>query len=301
MQNKYSNRVIIFGEILFDIFENKELLGGAPFNVAKHLKEFGLEPIIISRIGNDERGKTILRKMKLWNMETSGIQIDEKHQTGIVNIKIKNGEPQFSTLNEFAYDYIQFDESFLREYINKNSILYHGLLALRNKQSLKSFLKIRKILNPKIFFDINLRGHWRNQELINNCLNKTNWLKLNEYELSDIKKDENIKLIDKAKIIAKKYNLNQTIITRGNAGAVIINKENKLFSAIAKKPEIVDTVGAGDAFSAVVILGIIKNWSESKTIERAVEFSTKMCEVQGAIFKNSNIYNNFLWEWEKNI
>ncbi len=112
MQNNYSNKVIIFGEILFDIFDNTEILGGAPFNVAKHLNGFGLKPIIISRIGNDKRGKIILSKMKLWNMETSGIQIDDEHQTGIVNVKIINEEPQFKTLVNLAYDYIEFDEYF---------------------------------------------------------------------------------------------------------------------------------------------------------------------------------------------
>lgn len=300
MQNNYSNRVIIFGEILFDIFEKREMLGGAPFNVAKHLNGFGLEPIIISRIGNDKRGKTILRKMKSWNMETSGIQIDDEYQTGIVNVKIIDGEPKFQTLTDLAYDHIEFDEYFLNKFIDENNILYHGLLALRGKKSRKAFFKIRERLNSKIFFDVNLRGHWWNEELVTNCLNNAIWLKLNEYELSDIQKDENRDLTEKAKMISKKYNLDKTIITKGKEGAFILNRENEVFRSKIKKIKVVDTVGAGDAFSAVVILGIIKKWNEIEIIKRAAEFASAMCEVQGAIFKNTNIYNKFLWKWKKN-
>lgn len=300
MPKNYSNRVIIFGEILFDIFERKEILGGAPFNVAKHLNGFGLKPIIISRIGNDKRGKTILRKMKSWNIETSGIQIDDEHQTGIVNVKIIDGEPQFQTLADLAYDHIDFDEYFLNKFIDESNILYHGLLALRGKKSRDSFFKIRKLLNSKIFFDVNLRGHWWNRELIINCLNKTNWLKLNEPELSDIQKGKNRNLTEKATIIRKQHNLEKTIITKGKNGALIIDKKNKIFRSKTKKIKIVDTVGAGDAFTAVVILGIIKKWDDGEIIERATEFAGIMCEVQGAIFNDTNIYNKFLLKWENN-
>jgi len=300
MQNNYSNKVIIFGEILFDIFDKTEILGGAPFNVAKHLNGFGLKPIIISRIGNDKRGKIILSKMKLWNMETSGIQIDDEHQTGIVNVKIINGEPQFKTLVNLAYDYIEFDEYFLDKFINENNILYHGLLALRGEKSRGSFFKIRDGINAKIFFDVNLRGHWWNKELITNCLSKTNWLKLNKYELFDIQKDKNKNLSEKAIMIAKEHNFDKVIITNGKEGAFIINRQNGIFESKTKKIEVVDTVGAGDAFSAVIILGIVKEWNESEIIKRATEFSAVMCEVQGAIFNNTNIYDKFLWKWKNN-
>ena len=123
---------------------------------------------------------------------------------------------------------------------------------------------------------------------------------MNKYELFDIQKDKNKNLSEKAIMIAKEHNLDKVIITNGKEGAFIINRQNGIFESKTKKIEVVDTVGAGDAFSAIIILGIVKEWSESEIIKRATEFSAAMCEVQGAIFSNTNIYDKFLWKWKNN-
>jgi len=98
---------VIFGEVLFDCFpDGNSVLGGAPFNVAWHLQAFGLSPVVITSIGDDELGTKVKSAMMDWNMNTAGLQLDPLHPTGSVDIEFKDGEPRYTIVEHRAYDYI---------------------------------------------------------------------------------------------------------------------------------------------------------------------------------------------------
>src|SRR3989344_5855102 len=109
-------RPIAFGEVLFDVFpDGKEILRGAPLNAAWHLKAFGYDPLVISRVGDDERGKLICSTMESWNLDTAGLQVDSHHPTGRVTVSHGNNGPQFTIEPNQAYDHISYQDILMEE------------------------------------------------------------------------------------------------------------------------------------------------------------------------------------------
>ncbi|MCB1196680.1 hypothetical protein KDK77_10885 [bacterium] len=149
-------RPVVFGEVLFDQFDDSlKTLGGAPFNVACHLQGFGANPHFISRIGSDESGNSVLRAMSHWNMDTAGVQKDEVMPTGTVHVSLKRGCPSFEIPAGQAWDSIVFPDQFP---CRQSALLYHGTLALRSEKNRETVDKIKEMLNPFVFVDINLRS-----------------------------------------------------------------------------------------------------------------------------------------------
>jgi fructokinase len=293
---------VIFGEVLLDIFpDGNKVLGGAPFNVAWHLQGFGLDPILISRVGNDDFGNEIIDAMKAWNMNITGIQVDEMHPTGRVNIKIQDGEPSYTIQENCAYDFI--DKKLIR-LPAKPGIFYHGSLALRakNNQDLVQHLRLQmqaKNNHSLSFVDINLRPPWYEMENLRGLLKKTDYLKLNENELSELADQQSAQdIIAKALSLNKSLHVGNMIITQGESGAFMIDASDNVYQVQPEKNEaVVDTVGAGDAFSSVIILGIIKDWSSQDTLNRAQAFASSIISQQGATMRNPYMYNNYKEIW----
>jgi len=286
MENK---QIVIFGEVLFDQFpDGKIVLGGAPFNIAWHLQGFGISPLFISRVGNDFEGEKIKQSMEDWGMNLSGIQTDNQHTTGIVKVEFHNNEPYYNILENSAYDFI---ESSYLPYISQKSILYHGSLALRNNVSRITLNNIKKNSYPQVFLDVNLRYPYWSLNLIKSLLSETLWLKLNEDELSLIVPEEN-NIESKIKYLFQHYSLNQITLTQGEKGAITFTSNNKNYQVSpSKKIPIIDTVGAGDAFCSVLILGILKQWDVETTIKKAQKFASKIISIQGATKFDLSFYN----------
>ena len=313
---------LVFGEVLFDEFEDgSSILGGAPFNVAWHLQGFGLHPVFVTKIGNDSDGKTILERMHNWKLRTHGVQIDDKHPTGKVTIKLDQGQPTFNIVPDQAYDNINSiiennTPSVLNEAVPNKTVstdtfstnivncplLYHGSLALRNSTSRNTLYELQKKYSPPTFVDINLRDPWWNQEIIQRSLNHATWVKLNDIELNEIAKQTNINGIDlkeSAVLLRKHFNLKLLIITLGADGAYFISENDAYFGAPVPANNIVDTVGAGDAFSSVTILGLLKKWPTEVISQRAMTFASSVCELRGATTTDHSFYKNNLALWEK--
>ncbi len=287
--------VIIFGEVLFDCFsDGKMILGGAPFNVAWHLQAFGLSPLFISRVGDDSSGAIIRESMTNWGMDLSGLQIDLEHQTGLVKIQFINNEPRYEIVENSAYDFI---ESSHLPSLKKDSILYHGTLILRSQTCFETLQKIKKNISPSTFLDVNLRTPWWNLKMIESLLREISWLKLNEEELSLIVTQEQ-NTEKRIKYLFSTFSLNQITLTQGKAGAISFQANGNNQSVFPSKiAQIIDTVGAGDAFSSVLILGIIKDWDITKTLVRAQEFASAIVGVRGAISQDKSFYEYFLKQW----
>ncbi len=291
--------IYIYGEVLFDCFTNGEdKLGGAPFNVAWNLKGLGLNPKIITSIGNDTLGKKILKMMKAWNMDTSYVNILEDKETGNVQVNVDNkGIPSYTIKDDCAYDYIDIQKT-----INENSIFYHGSLALRHKYNQDKCKEIKSIPNLSTFVDINLREPWWDKDILKEILIDSNSLKINDEELPllcEAYGEKNLEEKEQIDFILEKLDLELLVLTKGSKGAILINKDkNMIEMPIVEVSNMADTVGAGDAFASIIIYGLYNNWEDELTLKRAMNFASKVCSLNGAITQDIEFYENFLEEWK---
>jgi fructokinase len=286
---------LIFGEVLFDCFpDGREKLGGAPFNVAWNLQALGMIPMLVSRIGNDNHGQQILEKMKSWDMNTTCLQLDPSYPTGTVNIELTGGEPQFTILPNQAYDYISPLTGSLQ---NEPAFLYHGTLALRNDVSRTTLSSLKRDHQCPIFVDVNLRSPWWKIEHVHNVIADATWLKLNDIELDSLfPGKENLE--QRCRHLLERFNLEAVFVTLGKKGAVALDRTNH-FSTVKPKENITikDTVGAGDAFSSVLLIGLMNDWPLHITMHRAQEFASAVVGQRGAITLAKNFYQAFRKKW----
>lgn len=282
----------IFGEVLFDCFPTGEkVLGGAPFNVAWHLQAFGDQPTLISRVGRDSEGSQVREAMRKWQMNTKWIQLDDTNPTGQVEVSIEKGEPGYTIVSPSAYDFIASDQ--LPEQLT-SGIFYHGSLCLRNRVSRTTYEKISEHSQLKIFLDVNLRTPWWQKEEVLAWLKNAHWVKMNLEELQLLGENDTTNIEEQMTELQTAYNLEQLIVTRGAEGTIIRTAAGDFHSLVPEKAtEIVDTVGAGDAFSALYIHGLRSGWSVVKSLGNAQKFASRIIGIRGATTTDSTFYEEF--------
>jgi fructokinase len=286
----------VFGEVLFDHFQDgSSVLGGAPFNVAWHLQAFGLPPRFISRIGVDPAGAEIAALMDDWGITQTALQTDHEHPTGSVQVLIENGEPHYDFVPDSAYDFIDGD---LLDEQHTQGILYHGSLALRNPISRAALQAVKAQHQGAIFVDVNLRSPWSEPETLRTLLHDAAWVKLNEAELAELGSG-NADLETDMQAFCAEFDLKTLIVTRGEKGAVAYDRQLKLVTV--KPPAltpVVDTVGAGDAFAALLLVGLSKQWPLELTLERAQAFACALVGRRGATVVDRAFYRVFREQWD---
>jgi fructokinase len=299
--NSSETKAVIFGEVLFDKFpDGNSVLGGAPFNVAWHLAGFGMNPLFISRIGNDDDGQAILQSMQEWNMDCSGLQRDQSHPTGRVSVSIESHSPHFEILPEQAYDYIDLElaRDALKPYAG--ALLYCGSLIMRSSTS-SSTLQALLQNHDNIFVDINLRPPWWTRDSVFYLLDQARCVKMNEQELSQItgsRPEDSGELLLAGESFRQQLDCDWLIVTRDSQGAVLFTDQGSADQPAPAVQHMADTVGAGDAFSAVTIIGLLKGWRYDTTLQRALKFAAHICEQQGATSKNPELYREHSAQWD---
>ncbi|WP_026603746.1 PfkB family carbohydrate kinase [Methylomonas sp. 11b] len=286
----------IFGEVLFDNFpDGSRILGGAPFNVAWHLQALGRPALFISRVGEDDAGREILAAMQSVGMTRSAMQIDADHPSGSVAISITDGQPSYRILDQQAYDYIDA-EAF--HHLRKQGLLYHGSLALRNSVSRQACLDLQQTWNGPVFLDVNLRAPWWQTNQVLEWVAGADWLKLNDEELELLLPGEQ-SISNKMHLLQQTYHLSGVVLTRGSQGAMALDSEGELFDiAPDRNIEILDTVGAGDAFAAVLLVGIAENWPMPMILKRAQDFASALVGQRGATVADPAFYQRFIDAWQ---
>jgi fructokinase len=288
-------RPLIFGEALYDHFPDGSVApGGAPLNVAWHLQAFGLEPLFISRVGDDALGRRMRDTIQSWGMDTAGLQFDSAHPTGTVEVSIKQGEPSFEILPQRAYDFI--DARALPPLL-PCPVIYHGSLAVRDPCSHAALQYILAEHSAPVFMDVNLRIPWWETASVHKLMEHARWIKLNEFELRALESSGET-LEEKAVLLQACLKLDLVILTLGEEGALAFDLESGV-SRVAPSPSsnVVDTVGAGDAFSAVVLLGLLRRWKLHRILERAQAFASSVVGIRGATPYNKEFYTSFLNDW----
>lgn len=299
-----SKQPLIFGEVLFDCFPgDKKVLGGAPFNVAWHLQGFGCDPLFISAVGSDELGDTVLQTVSQWFHSKQEIEQSSSYPTGVVEIEFNEETHSFDIRSNQAYDFITAPSLIDRVSNTSPALLYHGTLALRTDNSRKTLRSIRDTVEAPVFVDLNLRAPWWDRQGIEDAVSNADWLKLNEEELCVVSGKELNSfeaLVGEAHALTNTYDVAAVIITRGADGAFVVQKDGTTLHADpVPVPKMVDTVGAGDAFSSVWLLGQLKGWSVETSLTRASFFASRVCGMSGATTKDRMQYSELLAKWEQ--
>ena len=289
-------RPVIFGEVLYDCFpDGQAVLGGAPFNVAWHLQGFGRAPLFISRVGDDPLGHRVRDAMHNHGMDASGLQLDSLHPTGKVTITMSGKNHSFEIIPDQAYDYI--DQGALPP-LPDSTLFYHGSLAARSPVSAQTLAFLNTRYAGKRLVDVNLRSPWWQQQQVLELVDGAWLAKLNDEELQLLVPDAD----DDASRIQQLINnagLQLLLVTRGAAGAELLTATGDSFR-VAPDPVtgVVDTVGAGDAMTSVLILAILQGWPWQQALERSQAFASAIVGQRGATVEEPGFYQPFIDAWE---
>lgn len=285
---------LIFGEVLFDQFEDSSsVLGGAPFNVAWHLAGLGLQPLMLTRIGTDANAHAVQAAMRDWQMTDTLVQIDAHKPTGTVQVKMAQGQHRFEIVEDVAYDYIASPAAAVIRKIGQPALLYHGSLAVRSETSRATLLQLRESLDCPVFVDINLRAPWWDAQTVNLLIDGATWLKINDEELRTLVTTGG-DLQNKAQQLLVQKNLTAVIVTRGAEGSFVQTRDELITCGPVRAENLVDTVGAGDAFSAIMIAGLLKGIDYQQIIQLAAQFAARICEQRGATVQDRRFYLDFI-------
>jgi fructokinase len=285
----------IFGEVLLDRFPGGHRVpGGAPFNVAWHLSAFGEPAHLRSAVGDDAEGQEIRSAMIDWGMDISGLQTDPDCPTGEAAVTLADGEPGFEIPAERAFDRIReqrppagFD------------LLYHGSLALRSPQSAESLERLRAAAPKWVFMDANLRAPWWEREQVLALAGRADWVKLSRAELALLAgADPGQDPEPLALAFREAHDLTGLVVTLGPEGALgLLAGEAPIRVGPQAATDPLDPVGAGDAFSAVLILGIVRGWPFAQTVARAQAFAVRILGQRGATAADPGVYEPFIEDW----
>lgn len=296
-------KVLVFGEVLYDTYPDRSCLGGAPFNYAYHLHHLGVPIRLITKVGGDAPGQQILERMQKIGLPIDGVQMDIIHPTGEVKIDMDaEGGPEFNILPDRAYDHIDYDpyiESLISQEI---SLIYFGTLAQRNSTSADTLSKILGKLSSRSTFmmDINLRYPFFTPEVIESSLEQCDILKINEAELETIKDSlkTNVPVKDLPRYLLDAYKIGFLCVTKGEDGSDLYEtgRSNAFHCSILPPEKMVDTVGSGDAFSAMMTAGHLAGLPRQTLVEQATEFASKICEIQGALPEDPEFYKPYRFE-----
>ena len=293
MQSNSKPLAIGVGEVLWDLLPAGKQLGGAPANFAYHAHALGAEALVVSRVGDDALGREILERLRGLGLRTDGISVDPAAPTGTVNVALDaQGVPNFTIHENVAWDLLEAAPAILAEAARADVICF-GTLGQRHAAARGA---IRAVLcsapaSALRIFDINLRQRFYSREVIDDSLRLANVLKLNDAELPvvarllDLAGDERAQLEQ----LAARYGLRAIALTKGAQGSLLFvalsadsGTAGRFVSRPAARIKVVDTVGAGDAYTAALALGLLAGHEPERIQEHAHRVAEFFCTQPGA-------------------
>lgn len=285
MKKNRNYTIVGIGEILWDILPEGKKLGGAPANFSYHAKELGTNGIIVSCVGDDDLGKEIIDNLEELGLTDEYLSVNRDYPTGTVSVKLdEERKPEYTIHENVAWDFIPL-KSKLIDLANTADAVGFGTLAQRSKLSrntIRDFLNATKS-NCIHVFDINLRQSYYNKEIIEDLLTITDLLRLNDEELPELAEmfDLKGKESDQLSELLGKFSLQLITLTKGERGSRLYNgKEDSRHHGYSI--DVVDTVGAGDAFTAAVTLGFLKGIPLDEVNDYANKTAAFVCSKKGA-------------------
>jgi len=283
--NKQEFVIVGLGEVLWDMLPGGKQLGGAPANFAYHVSGLGGKSYVASCVGDDDLGREVLDIVKNRGLDDTYIAVDTQYPTGTVAVKLdENGSPNYVITETVAWDYIPATDKLL-ELAGKCDAVCFGSLAQRASVScntIRSFLSATKPACLRIL-DVNLRRPFWENEVVRQALGLADIVKLNDEELGVVAEISSISGSESDILsgLKDKYNLKLVALTKGAGGSLLYNGSRQS-SCEAAKVDVVDTVGAGDAFTAALTMGLLGEQKLDAINKFASELAGFVCSQKGA-------------------
>jgi fructokinase len=277
--------IVSVGAVLWDVFDEVERIGGAPFNFSAHVRRLGHDIFFISAVGNDARGKRALEKARAFGLPERFIGRTDRAPTGWVSVFVDaSGQPSYTIHRPAAYDFPTLRQEELDELRrNPPGWIYFGTLEQMSPQVSGLLEKLNAALpGARRLYDVNLRKDSYDPTLVRKLMAESTAVKLNEEEVETLLREfgeKSLPIGDFCRVYSEKYGWEAVLVTRGAKGSVIFLK-GELREAPGYPVQIADTVGAGDAAAAAFVHGLESRWPAA----RIADFSNRL----GALVASRN-------------
>jgi fructokinase len=261
--------VLCVGELLWDALPEGLFLGGAPFNVACHLRAAGIPVAMVSRVGSDRLGDEALRRAARYGVDAGLVQLDAELPTGFVRVSVDAaGNGAYEILEPVAWDAIGMTEELLARAAGARAIVF-GTLAQRNAVSRATIQRMWRSPALKVY-DVNLRPPHDDRDVVRRSLEHADVVKLSENELERIGDWFGLRGAARERMIAlaETFDCGVVCVTRGSRGAALL-RDGRFSEHPGFPVEVRDTVGAGDAFLAMLLSGLLAGGSDESLLQHA--------------------------------
>jgi fructokinase len=288
-RNAQKRLVVGIGELLWDLLPAGKQLGGAPTNFAYHAKAMGADAAVASCVGDDALGREILSRLDALGVDRRHVAVHPSAPTGTVEVRLDaKGVPDFIIHQNVAWDAISGTTE-LMELAGRADAVCFGSLAQRGQASRATIREFLRATRPQCVrvFDINLRQSYFSREIVDESLRASEVLKLNDQEMPVLTellggalagaKGES----EAVEQLMRDYSLRMVALTRGGAGSRLY-VPGRMFEHPGYPAKVVDTVGAGDAFTAALTMGVLRGDEPARINETANRLASYVCTQAGA-------------------
>ena len=299
--------IAVLGEALVDIFDDGSVLGGAPFNVARNLAALGCKPNFFTRVGVDELGLRIQAEFERFGMSLRHVQVDRQHPTGSVNVSVQGWQHHFEILPDAAWDHMDSGRVVREVQALAPQWIYFGTLAQRCPSSRKAIREGVNATWANSFLDLNLRTGADDATVVAASMQLADVVKVNEDELQRLLNWFSNEAANNAAspahthqvmALLERFDVQRLFVTRGEAGYMVYESGlGVTHQGKAHAVAVQDTVGAGDAFSSVLLLGALRAWPLEVTLQRAADFASAVCTLVGAVTTDLAWYAPWVRSW----
>jgi fructokinase len=309
---KWNGMAVVFGEVLVEEGAGAPVVGGAPFNVARHLAAFMAPPLLITRIGDDRNGAAVRAEFERFVIPETGLQIDPMEETGRAIAERHGASHRLTLPPRQAYDFIDPALAAASVAGGAYDILYFGTLAQREERSRLALAAVLDATPAKRFLDLNLRAGQANEPIVTKALTAADIVKVNEEELQalfqwyfQIGPDDAALSTEEVhaacRALMDRFALEALIVTLGHRGSVYFGADGAYVASRDNPapPFVIDTAGAGDAFAAIFLLGRARGWPLERILARANEFAGAICAVSGAVPGDIGFYDKWVARWRE--
>jgi len=279
--------VVGLGEVLWDVYEDRALFGGAPANFACHAASLGADARIASAVGDDALGNQALLWMHEHKLSCDWVSVDPEHPTGSVRVELDAlGSPQYRFAPEVAWDFLELQNHWI-ELAGQCDAVCYGTLAQRSEKSSRTILGFLEHTQRETLrvFDVNLRQDFYSSEILSASIQGANIVKLNHEELPVVAGLLGVRCDDERSMcetLIERHSLRCLALTRGSEGSAVF-LDGRWDEQPALRVTAIDTVGAGDSFTAALIMGILNQRPLSQIHAQAARIAAYVCTQRGAV------------------
>lgn len=276
--------IIGLGEILWDLLPAGRQLGGAPFNFTYHCHQLGHPSAMVSRIGADELGRDIRASVRSLGLPDQFLQEDSTHPTSTVTVDVDDqGQPSYTIHEDVAWDHLEWTDELETVFASARAVCF-GTLIQRNANARATVQRaLRAARKALIVCDINLRQHYYSKQILEESLALSRWAKLNDHELIVLRDLFELAGDTEKRLVAdlrRRFDLEVVALTRGAAGCLVQAQDEEL-ELPGVPVEVADTVGAGDAFTAGLLVYTLEGRNPTESAFYANHLAARVAAAPG--------------------